>query len=75
MPLLTLYMMRSFRAFYCLFFIGIICLSACKPKKAGEGVFELLPAGKTGVGFVNRNIVTDSVNILDYLYISTTVLV
>jgi len=68
MPLLTLYMMRSFRAFYCLFFIGIICLSACKPKKAGEGVFELLPAGKTGVGFVNRNIVTDSVNILDYLY-------
>ncbi|MDN3584551.1 FG-GAP repeat domain-containing protein [Mucilaginibacter flavus] len=54
---------------YCwLMFISIIAISACKPKKAGEGVFKLLPASETGISFVNKNVVTDSVNILDYLY-------
>jgi hypothetical protein len=43
-------------------------LFSCKPKKAGEGIFKLLPANETGVTFVNKNIVSDSVNILDYLY-------
>ncbi|HEY9195831.1 MAG TPA: VCBS repeat-containing protein, partial [Mucilaginibacter sp.] len=43
-------------------------MDACKHKKAGEGVFQLLPAGQTGISFVNKNIASDSVNILDYLY-------
>lgn len=51
-----------------LFAITLICLFSCKQKKAGEGVFKLLPADETGVGFINKNIVSDSVNILDYLY-------
>lgn len=49
-------------------FIGMVLLSACKPNKAGEGVFKLLPADETGLDFVNVNTVSDSVNILDYLY-------
>jgi hypothetical protein len=56
------------RSFFCVLFISIFFLYACKPKKTGGGVFKLLPASETGVNFVNRNIPTDSVNILDYLY-------
>jgi hypothetical protein len=51
-----------------LFTIGVLALFSCKPKKAGEGIFKLLPANETGVTFVNQNVVSDSVNILDYLY-------
>ncbi|WP_162997023.1 FG-GAP repeat domain-containing protein [Mucilaginibacter kameinonensis] len=55
---------------YCfiLMSVGVVSLFSCKPKKAGDGVFKLLPANETGVTFVNKNIVSDSVNILDYLY-------
>src|ERR1700754_193680 len=66
--LLTLYMMMRFRFFFCLLFIGLICLSACKYQKAGENTFKLLSANETRVDFVNKNVVSDSVNILDYLY-------
>ncbi|WP_161964402.1 FG-GAP repeat domain-containing protein [Mucilaginibacter endophyticus] len=57
-----------FNYFFILLCIGVVSLFSCKPKKAGEGVFKLLPANETGVSFVNKNIVSDSVNILDYLY-------
>jgi hypothetical protein len=43
-------------------------LSSCKSKKSGEGIFKLLSAGDSHVDFVNTNVPTDSVNILDYLY-------
>lgn len=48
-------------------FILIIFLGACSPKKS-ERVFNLLSVSKTNVDFVNKNVVSDSVNILDYLY-------
>ncbi|MDN3549978.1 FG-GAP repeat domain-containing protein [Mucilaginibacter aquaedulcis] len=60
--------MMRFRFFICLLFIGFICLSACKRQNAGRNTFKLLSADETGVGFINKNIETDSVNILDYLY-------
>ncbi|MEO3403643.1 VCBS repeat-containing protein [Mucilaginibacter sp. CAU 1740] len=51
-----------------MFGLALVCLFSCKQKKVGEGIFKLLPATQTGVGFINKNIVSDSVNILDYLY-------
>lgn len=68
MSLLTKYIPVPMKLLCFLFFIGIICLGACKPKKTGDGAFKLLSADETGIGFVNKNIVSDSVNILDYLY-------
>lgn len=68
MSLFAKYIPAPMKLFGFLFFIGIICIGACKPKKAGEGIFKLLSASETGIGFVNKNIVSDSVNILDYLY-------
>ncbi|SEM61435.1 Repeat domain-containing protein [Mucilaginibacter gossypiicola] len=58
----------TFRYLFILLSIGLVGLFSCKPKKSGETVFKLLPANETGVTFVNRNVVSDSVNILDYLY-------
>ncbi|UOE52357.1 VCBS repeat-containing protein [Mucilaginibacter sp. SMC90] len=57
----------TFQYFFILFCIGG-ALFSCKPKRLGEGTFKLLKASETGVTFVNKNIVSDSVNILDYLY-------
>src|SRR5438067_813592 len=68
MSLRTIFISLPTRFFLLTCFVGIIFLSACKQKKAGEGVFKLLPADETGLNFVNKNIVSDSVNILDYLY-------
>jgi hypothetical protein len=68
MSLFAKYIPVPMKLFGFLFFIGIVCMSACKPKKVGVGVFKLLSADETGIGFVNKNIVSDSVNILDYLY-------
>lgn len=65
---LMLFTRYTFRYFFFLLGIGVAGLLSCKPKKAGEGVFKLLPAAETGVNFINKNIVSDSVNILDYLY-------
>ena len=48
--------------------IGVIIYASCKTGKSGDGIFKLLPASQTNIGFVNKNIETDSVNILDYLY-------
>ncbi|MCQ6958065.1 FG-GAP repeat domain-containing protein [Mucilaginibacter aquariorum] len=48
--------------------IGITIFSSCKSKKNGDGIFKLLSAEQTHIDFVNKNTVTDSVNILDYLY-------
>ncbi|QXV65128.1 VCBS repeat-containing protein [Mucilaginibacter sp. 21P] len=47
---------------------GLAIYSSCKTQKEGSGIFKLLSADKTNISFVNRNIATDSVNILDYLY-------
>src|SRR5438067_139376 len=68
MSLRSIFISLPTRFFLLTCFGGIVFLSACKPKKAGEGVFKLLPADETGLNFVNKNIVSDSVNILDYLY-------
>jgi hypothetical protein len=65
---LMLFTRYIFKYFFILFCVGVLGLFSCKPKKAGEGIFKLLPANETGVTFVNKNIVSDSVNILDYLY-------
>ncbi|PWK79293.1 VCBS repeat protein [Mucilaginibacter oryzae] len=48
--------------------LAMACWFSCKQKAVETKIFKLLPAAETGVGFVNKNIVTDSVNILDYLY-------
>ncbi|MDB5285108.1 MAG: hypothetical protein JWR05_57 [Mucilaginibacter sp.] len=59
---------RSF-TFGCLVIMaGLILLSSCKTKNAGDGIFKLLPVEKSHVDFVNKNPESDSVNILDYLY-------
>ncbi|MET3979371.1 hypothetical protein ABIB62_001957 [Mucilaginibacter sp. UYP25] len=56
-------------AFFCSIVIaGIVIYASCKSKKSGDGIFKLLPASQTNISFVNKNIDTDSVNILDYLY-------
>jgi len=65
---LMLFKKNTFKYFLILLCIGVAGLFSCKPQKGGEGIFKLLPANETGVTFVNKNIVTDSVNILDYLY-------
>jgi hypothetical protein len=52
----------------CTMLIGITIFSSCKSKKSGDGIFKLLSAEQTHIDFVNTNTVTDSVNILDYLY-------
>ncbi|SCW46890.1 VCBS repeat-containing protein [Mucilaginibacter sp. NFR10] len=65
---LMLFAKYILRYFFILLCIGVVGLSSCKPQKAGEGVFKLLPANETGVTFENRNVVSDSVNVLDYLY-------
>lgn len=58
----------TFRYFFILFGIAVVGLFSCKHKNTEDGIFKLLPANETGVTFVNKNIVSDSVNILDYLY-------
>ncbi|WP_292943717.1 VCBS repeat-containing protein [Mucilaginibacter sp. 44-25] len=52
----------------CIIAAGIAVYTSCRTNKQGAAIFKLLPAEKTNVSFVNKNIVTDSVNILDYLY-------
>ncbi|AMR32012.1 hypothetical protein A0256_11575 [Mucilaginibacter sp. PAMC 26640] len=42
--------------------------TSCKSKKAGDGIFKLVAPEDSHVDFVNQNKVSDSVNILDYLY-------
>ncbi|RYU89976.1 RNA-binding protein [Mucilaginibacter terrigena] len=54
--------------FCCFAFIGAVILGSCKSKKRGDGIFKLLTAEQTHVDFNNKNTVTDSINILDYLY-------
>ncbi|MFC0514908.1 FG-GAP repeat domain-containing protein [Mucilaginibacter angelicae] len=63
-----LFTRSTLRYFFILFGIVVVSLFSCKPKNTGDGIFKLLPANETGVTFVNKNIVSDSVNILDYLY-------
>src|SRR6478735_3501393 len=52
----------------CVILAGVIIYTSRKSKKSGDGTFRLLSASQTNINFVNQNIVTDSVNILDYLY-------
>lgn len=68
MPIYKKYIKFLTNGFYGFLCAGVICLSACKQPKPDKSVFRLLPATETGVNFVNKNTVTDSVNILDYLY-------
>lgn len=65
---LMLFTRNTLRYFFILIGICVLGLFSCKHPKAGEGVFKLLSANETGVTFANKNIVSDSVNILDYLY-------
>lgn len=54
--------------YYTAFIFLIIALHSCKPKKAGEGIFKLLPSGQTQIKFINKNTASSTLNILDYLY-------
>jgi hypothetical protein len=54
--------------FCCVILAGIAIYTSCRTKKNGDGIFKLLPADETHINFVNKNVVSDSVNILDYLY-------
>lgn len=54
--------------FCCVILAGIAMYTSCRTKKSGDGIFKLLSAGETHIDFVNKNTVSDSVNILDYLY-------
>ncbi|HEU4576411.1 MAG TPA: VCBS repeat-containing protein [Chitinophagaceae bacterium] len=49
-------------------FIFVLCglLSSCNSEK--NKLFTKLKASETGIDFINKNIDTDSLNILDYLY-------
>ncbi|MFD0764103.1 FG-GAP repeat domain-containing protein [Mucilaginibacter lutimaris] len=52
----------------CVILAGVVIYATRKSKKSGDGTFRLLSASQTNINFVNQNVVTDSVNILDYLY-------
>nr|WP_082855758.1 VCBS repeat-containing protein [Mucilaginibacter sp. L294] len=54
--------------FCCVILAGIAMYTSCHTKKSGDGIFKLLSADNTHIDFVNKNTVSDSVNILDYLY-------
>ncbi|MBD1387777.1 VCBS repeat-containing protein [Mucilaginibacter rigui] len=54
--------------FCCVILAGIAVYISCHTKKRGDGIFKLLSADETSINFVNKNVVSDSVNILDYLY-------
>jgi hypothetical protein len=54
--------------FCCVILAGIAMYTSCRTKKTGDGIFKLLSADETRIDFVNKNTVSDSVNILDYLY-------
>jgi hypothetical protein len=54
--------------FGCVILAGIAMYTSCRTKKSGDGIFKLLSADQTHIDFVNKNVVSDSVNILDYLY-------
>jgi hypothetical protein len=54
--------------FCCVLLAGIALYTSCHTKKSGDGIFKLLSADNTHINFVNKNTVSDSVNILDYLY-------
>lgn len=60
--------LRSTLAGCCLVLAFIAFFYSCGSKKAGDGIFKLVPSSESGLDFVNRNVVSDSVNILDYLY-------
>lgn len=50
----------------CFFFALILFLPSCSHKP--PPLFTLLPPGRTGIDFINKNVDTDTLNILDYLY-------
>ncbi|GAB3708791.1 VCBS repeat-containing protein [Spirosoma flavus] len=45
-----------------------LALSGCNPFNAEKQLFQTLDSTQTGVGFVNKLVPTDKLNILDYLY-------
>ncbi len=50
----------------CFFFAVVFFLSSCSRKP--PPLFTLLPPHRTGIDFINKNVDTDTLNILDYLY-------
>jgi hypothetical protein len=59
---------KSTVAVCCAILACIAFFNSCEKKKAGDGIFKLVATGDSHVDFINHNIVSDSVNILDYLY-------
>ncbi|ADB41031.1 VCBS repeat-containing protein [Spirosoma linguale] len=51
-----------------LLFIGALALTGCNSFKSEKPLFESLDSTQTGVGFVNKLVPTEKLNILDYLY-------
>jgi hypothetical protein len=59
---------KSTVAVCCAILACIAFFNSCEKKKVGDGIFKLVATGDSHVDFINHNIVSDSVNILDYLY-------
>nr|WP_294948692.1 VCBS repeat-containing protein [uncultured Mucilaginibacter sp.] len=59
---------KSIVAACCAIVACLAFFNSCEKKKAGDGIFKLVATEDSHVDFINHNIVTDSVNILDYLY-------
>ena len=49
-------------------FAGAMALAGCHSFTAEKPLFQALDSTQTGVGFVNKLVPTDKINILDYLY-------
>ncbi|MCX6213936.1 VCBS repeat-containing protein [Spirosoma sp.] len=49
-------------------FVGAVALTGCNSFKSEKTLFESLDSTQTGVGFVNKLVPTEKLNILDYLY-------
>ena len=48
--------------------VGAIALAGCNSFRSEKPLFQALDSTKTGIGFVNRLVPTEKINILDYLY-------
>ena len=47
---------------------GAMALAGCNSFRSEKSLFQVLDSTQTGVGFINRLVPTEKINILDYLY-------
>ena len=48
--------------------VSFLALSGCKFFKSGKPLFQVLDSTQTGIGFTNKLVPSEKLNILDYLY-------